>query len=57
MSRPRRVGKVHLLRPAKLTVACPHCDVTWRGTLRDPCWNCGRRETVEAAPPQVKIVG
>ncbi len=56
MNRPRRVGKVRLLRPARLTVACPRCDVTWRGTLRDSCWNCGGNETVEAAPAQVRIV-
>ncbi len=56
MARPRRTGKVRRLRPAKLTVACPQCDVTWRGTLRDACWNCGRHETIEAPPAQVKVV-
>jgi len=56
MVNSRRVSKIRRLRPTKLTVACPDCDVTWRGTLRDRCWNCGRPECIEAAPAQVKVV-
>lgn len=56
MTRMTRTGKVRRLRPTKLTVACPRCEVTWRGTLRDPCWNCGGRNSIEAPPAQVKIV-
>lgn len=52
-SRSRRIRP---LRPAKTTVACPQCDVTWRGTLRDRCWNCGSDQTIEAPSTQVKIV-
>lgn len=41
----------------RCTVSCPHCDVTWRGTLRDPCWACGRHGVAQEAPlPQVKVV-
>jgi hypothetical protein len=56
MSTPKRSRRILALRPAKLTVACPDCDVTWRGTLRDRCWNCGSDQTIEAPPTQVKIV-
>lgn len=51
-----RGAKVRRLRQPKMTVACPQCDVTWRGTLRDPCWHCGITETIEAPLLQVKIV-
>ncbi len=56
MSTPKRSRRILALRPAKLTVACPDCEVTWRGTLRDRCWNCGSDQTIEAPPTQVKIV-
>lgn len=39
------------------TVACPDCDVTWRGTLDDECWSCGQAGiTITAKPMAVKIV-
>jgi hypothetical protein len=56
MSRPRHPAKIARLRPQKLTVSCPDCDVTWRGTLRDACWHCGGHRTTEAPPAQVKVV-
>ncbi|MCB0996503.1 MAG: hypothetical protein KDB21_15520 [Acidimicrobiales bacterium] len=44
-------------RHRRLTVSCPHCDVTWRGTLLDACWACGRPDVAQEAPlPQVKVV-
>lgn len=43
-------------RTPRATVTCPECDVTWRGTVDDPCWACEREgAAIVATAPAVRL--
>ena len=43
-------------RLPRMTICCPDCDVTWRGSTSDPCWSCGAVGHAErAVAPQVRV--
>ncbi len=49
-------GRVPESRLPRVTICCPDCDVTWRGSTEDACWSCGALgRAVEAIAPQVRV--
>ncbi len=53
-SAPR--GRASESRLPRVTIYCPDCDVTWRGSVHDACWSCGTMGQAErATAPQVRV--